>query len=277
LVLGETGTGKKLTARIIHDLSDRKDKPFVAVNLAALPEQNIESELFGHEAGAFSGAHRARFGRFEHARGGTIFLDEIAAAPIALQAKLLRVVEERVIERVGSNEPIELDVRFIASTNSDLKAAVEAGTFRRDLYFRLAAVTVEIPAMRERLDDAPRLFQHLVEKAATRLRREPPEIAPTMLAALSQREWPGNVREMRNIAERFVLGLGIDDAKTIPTERGLADQVEQFEKATIAATLFAHGGNLKDTYESLGTSRKTLYEKMQKFGLKREDFTIDEA
>jgi len=277
LIVGETGTGKELSARIIHDLSDRKEKPFVAVNLAALPDGNIESELFGHEAGAFSGAHRARFGRFEHARGGTVFLDEIAAAPLALQAKLLRVVEERTIERVGSNERIELDVRFIASTNADLKAAVAANTFRSDLYYRLAPVTVIIPSLRERLDDAPRLFQHLLENAARRFQRETPDVSPDVLAALCHMEWPGNVREMRNVAERFVLGLGIDEHSEEPAKRGLAEQVEQFEKATIAATLSAHDGNLKDSYESLQMSRKTLYEKMQKYGLRREDFVPDEG
>ncbi len=272
LILGETGTGKELSARIIHDLSDRKDKPFVAVNLAALPDGNIESELFGHEAGAFAGAHRARFGRFEHARGGTVFLDEIAAAPLALQAKLLRVVEERTIERVGSNERINLDVRFIASTNADLQAAVAAKTFRSDLYYRLAPVTVTIPSLRDRLDDVPRLFQHLLEIAAKRFQREIPDVPPSILAALSHQDWPGNVREMRNVAERFVLGLGMEDYSEDSDQKGLAEQVEQFEKATIAATLSAHGGNLKDSYESLRMSRKTLYEKMQKYALRREDF-----
>ncbi len=277
LILGETGTGKELTSKLIHDLSERKNKPFVAVNLAALPEGNIESELFGHEAGAFSGAHRARFGRFEHARGGTVFLDEIAAAPLALQAKLLRVVETREIERVGSNERVELDVRLIASTNVDLEAAVAEGKFRSDLYYRLAPVTIAVPPLRDRIDDAPRLFQHLVETAAKRFRRDPPDVPPDVLAALSRRSWPGNVREMRNVAERFVLGLGIDEIQELPNDKGLAEQAEQFEKATIAATLAAHGGNLRDTYESLKVSRKTLYEKMQKYALRREDFVSDGA
>jgi len=277
LILGETGTGKEVSARIIHALSDRRDKPFVAINLAALPDGSVESELFGHEAGSFSGAHRARFGRFEHARGGTVFLDEIAAAPLALQAKLLRVVEERMIERVGSNERIDLDVRFIASTNADLEAAVAAKTFRSDLYYRLAPVTVTIPPLRDRLDDAPRLFQHLVEAAAKRFQRDPPDVSPSILAALCRQSWPGNVREMRNVAERLVLGLGTDETQPEMAAKGLSEQVEEFEKATIAATLFAHAGNLKDTYESLGMSRKTLYERMQKYALKREDYTSDDA
>jgi len=277
LILGETGTGKELSARIIHDLSDRKDKPFVAVNLAALPESNIESELFGHEAGTFAGAHRARFGRFEHARGGTVFLDEVAAAPLSLQAKLLRVVEERAIERVGSNERIDLDVRFVASTNTDLAAAVEAKTFRRDLYYRLAPVTLSIPSLRDRLEDAPRLFQHLIENAAKRFQRDIPDVPPSVLAALSQQDWPGNVREMRNVAERFVLGLGIDEISATSTGKGLAEQVEQFEKAAIAATLSAHDGNLKESYESLRISRKSLYEKMQKYVLRREDFASGDS
>ncbi len=277
LILGETGTGKELSARIIHNLSDRKDNPFVAVNLAALPEGNVESELFGHEAGTFAGAHRARFGRFEHAKRGTVFLDEVAAAPLSLQAKLLRVVEKRSIERVGSNERIDLDVRFIASTNTDLAAAVAAKTFRRDLYYRLAPVTLTIPSLRDRLEDAPRLFQHLLKNAAKRFQRDVPDVPPHILAGLSQQEWPGNVREMRNVAERFVLGLGIDDISSTSSGKGLAEQVEQFEKATIAATLSAHGGNLKETYESLGVSRKSLYEKMQKYALRREDFVSGDS
>ena len=271
MVLGETGTGKALVARAIHELSDRRDKPFIAVNIAALPEATLDSELFGHEAGAFPGAMRARYGRFEHARGGTLFLDEIGTASPAIQAKLLRVVEERSIERVGSQEPIPLDVRFIASTNRPLKQ--ETTTLRDDLLDRLSVATLRIPPLRERLDDLPRLFQHLVDRAAHRLRKETPDIDVALLTALAAHDWPGNVRELRNVAERFVLGLDLGHEPSAVEGASLAEQVEKFERTVIAATLAANGGELKSTYESLGLSRKTLYEKMQKLGLRREDFS----
>jgi len=270
MVLGETGTGKALVARAIHDLSDRKEKPFIAVNLAALPEATLDSELFGHEAGAFPGAIRARHGRFEHARGGTLFLDEVGTASAAIQAKLLRVVEERSIERMGSQEPIPLNVRFIASTNRPVdrhKSAV-----RDDLLYRLSVATLKIPPLRERLDDLPRLFQHLVDRAAHRLRKEPPDISVGLLTSLTEHDWPGNVRELRNVAERFVLNLDLGHKPSEAPGTSLAEQVEKFERTVIAATLTSHDGELKATYESLSLSRKTLYEKMQRLGLRREDF-----
>lgn len=272
LVLGETGTGKELAARSLHQLSERKDRPFVAINMAALPEDTIESELFGHESGAFAHAHRARVGKFEHARGGTLFLDEIGAATLTLQAKLLRVIENRVIERLGSNEKIPLDVRFLASSKENLAEAVEEGRFRDDLYYRLNVVSVTMPTMAQRMDDAPRLFQHLVNQAALRYRRDPPPLPADILARISGREWPGNVRELRNAADRYVLGLGLDEEIPAAVNGSLVDQVSVFEKTVIAASLVANGGNLKSTYESLGLSRKTLYEKMHKHGLRREDF-----
>lgn len=271
LVLGETGTGKALVARAIHDLSDRRDRPFIAVNLAALPEATLDSELFGHEAGAFPGALRGRYGRFEHARGGTLFLDEVGAASPAVQAKLLRVVEERSIERVGSQEPIPLDVRFVASTNRPVNNGT--GAMRDDLLYRLSVAMLTIPPLRERLDDLPRLFGHLVDRAAHRLRKEPPDIGIDLLTTLSAHGWPGNVRELRNVAERFVLGLDLGHRVEAAGGVSLADQVERFERTVIAATLAAHDGELKATYELLGLSRKTLYEKMQRLGLRREDFT----
>ncbi len=271
MILGETGTGKALVARAIHELSDRRDKPFIAVSLAALPEATLDSELFGHEAGAFPGAIRARHGRFEHARGGTLFLDEVGAASPALQAKLLRVVEERTIERVGSQEPIPLNVRFIAATNRPVDH--EGGAVRDDLLYRLSVATLTIPPLRERLDDLPRLFRHLVDRAAHRLRKESPDIGVALLTSLADHDWPGNVRELRNVAERFVLNLDLGHEPSDAPGTSLADQVEKFERTVIAATLTAHNGELKATYESLGLSRKTLYEKMQRLGLRREDFS----
>ena len=275
LILGDTGTGKELAARGLHQLSERKDRPFVAINMAALPADTIESELFGHESGAFAHAHRARVGKFEHARGGVLFLDEIGAVPLALQAKLLRAIEDRVIERLGSNERIELDVRFLASSKEDLATAVKEGRFRDDLYYRLNVVTVTLPPMSQRMDDAPRLFQHLVNQAAGRYRREAPALTADILANVAARDWPGNVRELRNAADRYLLGLGLDEDISAQIGGSLADQVRDFEKNAIAAALVANGGNLKATYEALGLSRKTLYEKMHRYGLQRDDFTED--
>lgn len=272
LILGETGAGKDLAARAIHDASARRDRAFVAVNLAALPAATIESELFGHEAGAFPGAQFPRLGRFEHARGGTLYLDEIAAAPLALQAKLLRVVEERAIERLGSNERIDLDIRFIAASNQDLTALAKANQFRSDLLYRLAVMTLEIPRLSDRPEDIPRLFQHLAHRAAERLNRGAPVIEPALLADLSARDWPGNVRELSNVAERFVLGFDITAAPAAESDAPLTEQVDRFERGVIAAMLARQGGSLKATYESLGLSRKTLYEKMSRHGLKRQDF-----
>ncbi len=270
LLRGETGTGKELAARAIHFLSDRAERPFVAINMAALPETLIESELFGHEAGAFPGAHRARYGKFEHARGGTVFLDEIDALSLPLQAKLLRVIEERSVTRLGSHEGVALDVRFVASSKADLEARVEDGSFRKDLYYRLAVVALDMPPLAARMEDVPRLFQHLVNQAALRHRRSAPAVEPELLKDLAAHDWPGNVRELRNAADRFVLGLDVfsrdvpDHAATLP------ERVERFEKAAIAAELAAQAGNMKATYEALGISRKTLYEKMQRHGLERE-------
>ena len=268
LILGPTGAGKDVVARVMHDLSPRAAKPFIAINCAALPAAMIESELFGHEAGAFPGAMRPRFGRFEHARGGTILLDEIAAMPVDLQAKLLRVLQDRVITRLGSNDPVALDVRFLATSSADLEAAVAAGAFRADLYWRLAVARLGVPALAERREDIPVLFLQLVREAAARhgvADRTPP---PELLAVLSARDWPGNVRELRNAADRFVLGLDWLEGAGSTAPR-LAERVAEFERSVIAAAIAAHRGRLRPVYESLGISRKTLYEKMQKHGLER--------
>ncbi len=272
LLTGETGVGKGVAARAIHDLSERKGKPFVAVNMAALPAAAIESELFGHEQGAFAGAHRARVGKFEHARGGTLFLDEIGAVPLDLQAKLLRVIEERSITRLGSNDPVPLDVRFLASSKEDLAALVAEGAFRDDLFYRLNVASMTVPPLRDRMEDAPRLFQHLVAEAALRYRREAPSVPADVLAGLTSRDWRGNVRELRNAADRFVLGLGVEEGASVVAEASLGEQMERHEKALIASALAANEGSLKATYESLRLSRKSLYEKMQKYGLRREDY-----
>jgi len=270
LIIGDTGTGKEVAARALHDLSGRATKPFIAINCAALPANLIESELFGHEAGSFPGAFKARSGKFEHARGGTVLLDEIGSMPLDLQAKLLRVIQERVITRLGSNEAVPLDVRFIATSKADLEAEVAAGRFRADLLYRLNVVTLRLPALSARRADVALLFLQLVSEAAARYRRDDLQVPPQMLADIARRDWPGNVRELRNAADRFVLGLGLppaEDEASPPQASRLADQVAEFERSVIAGALVASGGNLKPVYEALGISRKTLYEKMQKYGL----------
>jgi two-component system C4-dicarboxylate transport response regulator DctD len=273
LIVGDTGTGKEVAARALHDTSPRAQRPLVAINCAGLPEALIESELFGHEAGAFPGALRPRYGKFEHARGGTILLDEVGSMPLPLQAKLLRVIEERVITRLGSNDAVPLEVRFIATSKADLEGEIAAGRFRPDLYYRLGVVTLRVPSLAQRREDVPLLFLQLVTEAAVRYRRDHVEVPPETLAEIARRDWPGNVRELRNAADRFVLGLGID-AHALPpeqktTELSLAEHVSRFEKALIGEAIRASRGGLKHVYETLGISRKTLYEKMQKYGLDR--------
>ena len=273
LIIGDTGAGKEVVARALHDISPRANRPFIAINCAALPENLIESELFGHEAGAFPGAIRARYGKFEHGRGGTILLDEIGSLPFDLQAKFLRVLQERVITRLGSNEVVPLDVRFIATSKVDLEAEVATGRFRADLFYRLNVATLHVPSLEQRRADIPLLFLQLVREASARYGREDVEVPPDVISAIAQREWPGNVRELRNAADRFVLGLdaGPGDASALreDSER-LADKVAAFERSIIAGAIAAHGGALRPVYEMLGISRKTLYEKMQKYGLDKK-------
>ncbi len=272
LIEGATGTGKEVAARALHRASPRYEKPFVHINCAALPADLIESELFGHEAGAFPGATRARFGKFEHARGGTVFLDEIESMAQPVQAKLLNAIQNRVITRLGSNDPVALDIRIFAASKSDLAAEAEAGRFRPDLLYRLNVVTLRIPDLEERREDIPRLFVQLVGEAAARYKLPAPDVPGAILTAVAGRRWPGNVRELRNAADRFALGLDLDIGPGLATGQALADQMADHEKSLIAASLTAHGGSLKETYEALGLSRKALYEKMQKHGLAREDF-----
>jgi two-component system, NtrC family, C4-dicarboxylate transport response regulator DctD len=273
LIIGETGTGKDLVARALHDLSPRAARPFVAIDCAALPPALIESELFGHEAGAFAGALRARVGKFEHARGGTVLLDDIASMPIETQGTLLHVIERREITRLGSNEAIPLDLRFLATSRVALEDEVAAERFRADLLYRLAVVTLTVPPLSARLEDVAPLFLRLVAEASQRHRVEPSPPPPALVEGIAARHWPGNVRELRNAADRYALGLGIAE---IPSEHEppsrLAQRVAAFEKREIEAALAAHRGALKPVYEVLGLSRKTLWEKMQKHGIDKAAF-----
>ncbi len=266
LIVGPTGVGKEVVARALHDISGRQGRPFVTINCEALPEALIESELFGHEAGAFPGALRPRYGKFEHARGGSVLLDEIGAMPLALQAKLLRVLQDRSITRLGSNDVVPLDVRFIATSKVDLSVLVARGTFREDLFWRLNVAVLRVPPLSARREDIPLLFLQLLREAAARHKREETAVDPAYLSDLAARDWPGNARELRNLAERHVLGIDGAD-RLAPEGVRLADRVAAFERSVIAGAIAANGGKLRLVYETLGVSRKTLYEKMQKHGL----------
>lgn len=280
LVWGETGTGKELVARSLHEQSQRRDHNYVAINCAAIPENLLDSELFGHEAGAFTGAKGKRIGKFEHANGGTLFLDEIEGMPLSTQAPLLRVLQERTIERLGSNKLIPLNIRVVAATKIDLMAAAERAEFRKDLYYRLNVVTLEVPPLRARREDIPLLFQHFVLVAAARCETEVPPLNSRALHVLLGHDWPGNIRELRNIAERYVL-LGeayhFDLAALMRSDErsegmSLAEQVACFEKALIEQTLNRHKGNTREVMEALDLPRKTLADKMKKYGLERGQF-----
>ncbi|MEM9437764.1 MAG: sigma-54 dependent transcriptional regulator [Pseudomonadota bacterium] len=272
LITGATGTGKERAARALHKASARAGGPFVLINCAALPDALIESELFGHEAGAFPGATRARFGKFEHARGGVLCLDEIDSLPLELQAKLLHVLQNRTVTRLGSNDQVPLDIRVVALAKGALEGAVAAGTFRADLLYRLNVVTIDLPELATRREDIPGLFTLLTAEAAAKYGLAVPEAPADMLSALSSQDWPGNVRELRNEAERFVLGFVAESERA---ELTLAEQMAHHERSLISAAIAAHKGSLKDTHEALGLSRKTLYDKMQRYGLTKDDFVQD--
>lgn len=278
LLFGETGTGKELVARSLHEQSSRRELNFVALNCGAVPENLIESELYGHEKGAFTGAETKRIGKFEHAQGGTLFLDEIESMPMQAQIRLLRVLQERVIERVGSNTLIPLDIRVIAATKVDLKQAAQAGTFRQDLYYRLNIVTLDIPPLRQRKEDIPALFHHFLLVAAARYGKAATALSQPEMQRLISHDWPGNVRELRNAAERYVL-LGklaqlsdSEPSQKLPTH--LVEQVAEFEKSVIEQALIECGGRINETMERLNVPRKTLYDKMQRYGLDKELYKI---
>ncbi|HQR45276.1 MAG TPA: sigma-54 dependent transcriptional regulator [Thermoanaerobaculia bacterium] len=275
LVLGESGTGKELVARRVHARSRRATGPFVAVNAAAFPETLADSELFGHEKGAFTGADRARAGRFEEASGGTLFLDEVGELTPALQAKLLRVLEERIVRRVGSERDVPVDVRVLAATNRDLAREAESGSFRRDLYFRLAVVPVVLPPLRDRPGDVERLSRHFVARLAARHRVPAPELTEAALAALEAHPWPGNVRELRNTLESAVViraGQPIrpEDLRLAPPPAGLSASALDEETRSREATLEAlrrGGGNREEAARLLGISVRTLYYRLRRWGL----------
>ncbi len=282
LITGESGTGKELVARHIHFSGPRKDKPFVVVNCAAIPENLVESELFGHEKGAFTGADASRQGKFEIADGGTLFLDEIGDMRLESQAKLLRVLQDGVVERIGAAESRRVDVRVIAATNQDLQARVENGEFREDLYFRLEVLPIRVPPLRERPNDLPRLISHFREKLAGRLGRETPSFEPDTIEAMRAYRWPGNVRELENTLEQlFILADGaIITPADLPTklrqptaaESGFqlppgGVVLEDLELGLIRQALRRSGGQIKEAAELLGLSYKTLQYRLKKHGI----------
>lgn len=277
LIRGETGSGKEMVARCLHDFGPRADKPFVAVNCAAIPEQLFEAELFGHESGAFTGAQGKRIGKLEYAHGGTVFLDEIESMPLAQQVKLLRVIQERRIERLGSNQSIDIDVRIIAATKPDLLDEARAGRFREDLAYRLNIAELRLPPLRERREDIPMLFSHFSRNAAERLGRDAPVLSGEQLSHLLSHDWPGNVRELANAAERQVLGLDGPAAQENPMGQSLVAQQEAFEAHCIRSALRRHRGDIKAVMHELQLPRRTLNEKMQRHGLVREDFLAGDS
>ena len=280
LIYGETGTGKELVARCLHDHSERRRQHFVPVNCGGLPESLAESELFGHEAGAFTGANRTRVGKFEYAHGGTLFLDELESMPTAVQVKLLRALQERTVERIGSNKSIPFDCRLVAASKEDLKVLSDQHKFRADLYYRIGVAFIELPPLRERREDIPLLFEHFVLLAATRYERAAPVLSNSQLADLMAYAWPGNVRELRNVADRFVLGL-LGDRLTLARSsgeqapalpHGLPLQVEKFERAMIVEELRRNRGDQSATAAALGIARQTLSDKVRKLGLVADEF-----
>ncbi|HVG33679.1 MAG TPA: sigma-54 dependent transcriptional regulator [Pyrinomonadaceae bacterium] len=290
LLLGESGTGKELFARAVHHLSPRRNAPFVAINCAAIPETLIENELFGHERGAFTGAGERRHGKFELASGGTVFLDEIGELPLGVQGKLLRVIEEKMVDRIGGRAPVPVDVRVVAATNRDLHAAVDAGEFRRDLFFRLAVFPIEIPPLRERGDDVLMLAEHFAAQLGKELRGRSATLSEASLALLKAHDWPGNVRELENSIERACIlsdtatlepadlgihaGAPVTEPEALPeldmegTLAEVSERAQRFiESRKIRAALQAHGGNKTRAAEALGVSYKTLLTKIKDYDL----------
>ncbi|NGZ87456.1 sigma-54-dependent transcriptional regulator [Duganella aceris] len=271
LINGQTGTGKEVVARLLHAASGRKGN-FVAINCGALPESVFESEIFGHEAGAFTGAQKRRIGKLEFAQGGTVFLDEIESMPMALQVKLLRVLQERRLERLGANESVALECTIVAATKADLLELSAQGRFREDLYYRIGVVSIALPRLVDRRDDIPLLLAHFSADAAARYRRPLPEWSAQQMAAWQAADWPGNVRELRNFADRLVLGIagaGIA-AGAAPQVAGagarpLPQQVDQHERELIVQALAAVDGNVALAADNLMVPRKTLYDKLKKY------------
>jgi two-component system response regulator AtoC len=289
LVTGESGTGKELVARAVHRQSPRRDAPFVAVNVAAIPDGLFESEMFGHEKGAFTGAHSRKLGRFELAHGGTLFLDEVGSLRVDLQAKLLRALQEREVERLGGTRTIPVDVRVIAATNADLRHLVRARAFREDLFYRLNVATLAIPPLRERKDDIPILVEHFIRKYAREFKKDVRGISRGALPSLAAYDWPGNVRELENVIERSValatravirlddlpLDLAIHDEPArgprVGAPLSLKEARDRFEQVYILRALERENWNQSRAARSLGVHRNTLLARLAGWGIRRDD------
>lgn len=273
-IYGETGTGKDVVARCLHDHSTRRSGNYVPVNCGGLPESLVESELFGHEIGAFTGATRQRIGKIEYADGGTLFLDEIESMPLSVQVKLLRSLQDRSIERVGTNKGISVDCRVVAASKTNLLELSEKRQFRADLYYRLGVAFIELPALRERREDIPLLFEHFTLDAARRFERDAPILDEQTMHSLLGYSWPGNVRELRNVADRFV--LGVFDGKTISksgfetSDRSLPRQMESIERSIIEDALRRKHGDVQGTATLLGIPKQTLYDKIKRLAVNVE-------
>jgi DNA-binding NtrC family response regulator len=298
LVRGESGTGKELVAQALHNLSPRRGRPFVAVNCAAISRELVESELFGHEKGAFTGADARREGRFEAADGGSILLDEIGDMPPETQAKVLRVLQERSFERVGGTKPIDVDVRVIAATHRNLEEEVRKGRFREDLYYRLKVVTIELPPLRDRAEDVPALAQRFLERVTARLGLEKRQLGDAAMAKLVRHRWPGNVRELANVIEQAaVLASGSvieeadlqlggapsvaasegSDASGLPFSEAKRRAVDRFERGYLLDALRRSGGNISRAAEAVGMVRQSLQQKIRELGLRDEDWSDAEV
>jgi two-component system nitrogen regulation response regulator NtrX len=289
LILGESGVGKELVARAIHRNSLRAKERFVQVNCAAIPEELIESELFGHEKGSFTGAADKQIGKFEQADRGTIFLDEVADMSAKTQAKVLRVLQEGEVERLGSARTIKVDVRVIAATNKDLEEEIEKGTFREDLYFRISVIPIQLPALRERAEDIPALVTHFAEQLSRDNNRRSPKFTPQAVDFLKQQRWKGNIRELRNAIERVVImaddRVDVDDLRDLVRLEGraaagdnndaarpgtLREFKESAERAFLVQKLREHAWNISKTAEVIGTPRSNLYKKLEQYSIRQE-------
>ena len=294
LITGESGTGKELIARAVHHQSGRRTAPFVAINVAAIPDTLLESELFGHEKGAFTGAHARRLGRFELAHGGTVFLDEIGSMRLELQAKLLRVLQEREIERLGGGRPVPVDVRVLAATNINLRQAIRDRTFREDLFYRLNVVPIHVPPLRERRADIPPLVRHFVQKIARESHRDVRDVSPGALDVLTRYDWPGNVRELENVIHRAVvlasgpviqlqdvpLDVAMPDSSRVAEAAGapsLRDACDQFERQYVLRVLERVHWNVSRAARLLGVHRNTVLAKLSAWGVRRPGSERDES
>jgi len=275
LINGETGTGKELFARCLHDFSNRPGN-FVAVNCAAIPENLFESELFGHEAGAFTGAGKQRIGKIEHAKNGTLFLDEIETMPLGLQAKVLRVLQEREIERLGNNKPIAVNFRVIAASKVDLEASSRRGEFRPDLFYRLNVVALQLPPLRERLGDILGLFQIFLQQASLRYQMPVAALTQDQHQALLSSRWPGNVRELKSCAERMILGLPIfvDGKASASAQRSFDESVAMIERSLLEEALRRHGGSVRAVCTELSLTSATIYRKLKTLGVDPSTYKI---